>query len=98
MTRLLVLLVVLLCAAYLVARGLERLRSRLSELLIDPAASRQPGEGELVACASCGVHVPRSRALRASPSAAGTASRFYCSESCGRPARPVSLASRSGAA
>lgn len=35
---------------------------------------------ELVRCAACGVHVPRSRAL----SSPGVAADLYCSDSCRR--------------
>ena len=97
MTRLLVLLAILLCAAYLVSRSVARLRSRISELLIVPAEGRQRGEAELVGCAACGVHVPRSRALPATPRAGDRSARerFYCSESC---ERRMALRSQSGAA
>ncbi len=100
----LVLLVVVLCAAYVVSQGLGRLRSKLGELLDVPTQRQQPGEKQLVACATCGVHIPRSRALQAPSSIGGTADSsrssplFYCSESCRRPAQPVPLRSHSGAA
>ncbi len=99
MTRFLVVLILLLYAAYLASRGLEHLRQRLSKAGNVSAGERHLGHGELVACANCGVHVPRSRALEARESV-GTAvsSRFYCSEGCRLPARPVSLESQSGAA
>ena len=96
MARVLVLVALALFVAYLLTEGLTRLRGRLSELLsAGPAndtpaahrgrAHRRRAAGELVACAACGVHVPRSRALQGSRSMLGDAgggARLYCSEGC----------------
>ena len=87
MARVLVLLAALLFAAYLLNEGLRRLRGRLGELLStqpSPPARRAGGSRAaeaLVACAGCGVHVLRSRAL-ATARLGGDEARFYCSESC----------------
>ncbi len=89
MTRLLILLALALWIAYLVAGGLRRLRAKLTEMAHAPPVRRRQGEGELVACTTCGVHVPRSRALRGSggdeapgPRTDRLALGFYCSASC----------------
>ncbi len=88
MARLVVLAAVVLICAYLVARGWARLKSRLEEVLSESVAGRPRKHGsELVACATCGVHIPQSRAL--TPPAGGVrpalaAPRSYCSEDCRR--------------
>lgn len=97
MTRVLVLVAMALFVAYLLAEGLGRLRGRLGELLSAmPAnggatgggAEGERSAGELVACAACGIHVLRSRALAAAERRHGAAlagageSRYYCSEVC----------------
>ncbi len=97
MARFLVLAAVALLLAYLLSDGLARLRGRLGELIdVDPPAARSEsgsrGGAELVACAVCGVHVPRSRAIIAADP--GEASAFYCSEAC-RGAAPHEAARRS---
>jgi uncharacterized protein len=64
MGRLVVLIVLVVLAVWLIRRALRRLDPR------NPPAVK---EGELVRCAHCGVHLPRSEARQA----AGT---LYCSE------------------
>ena len=86
MTRLLVLLAVALYITYLAIEGLRRLRGKLNELLADPVP--RPQGDALVACATCGVHVPQQHAREAG---GGTGKRsgfstrrLYCSETCRR--------------
>ena len=64
MGRLLVLIVLIVLAVWLVRRALRRLRQD------SPPAIK---EGELVSCAHCGVHLPRTEARQA-------AGALYCSE------------------
>ena len=97
MARLLVLAAAVILFAYLLSEGLARLRGRFGELLDvfvgaplgrrGPAADRVGGGSrggvELVACAVCGVHVPRLRAIEGAVGGGeAAASRFYCSEAC----------------
>jgi hypothetical protein len=95
MTRWLVLLALALTIANLAAAGLARLRGKLTELLAEPVPGRPARGGALVACATCGVHVPRQRA-RAAVAGTGTQS-FYCSEACRRhgPATAAAAGTRS---
>lgn len=78
MGRLILLALAVLVLVYLVRRAL---RERQGGAPRDPGAPRVPGE--LVACAHCGVHLPRAEAR----SAAGG---DYCSEEHARlgPRRP----------
>ncbi len=102
MARLLVLLALALILAYLAARGMARLRSRLGELFAEPVAGHRRAGSQLVACSRCGIHIPQSRALAATSAGAGaprvTAPRFYCSEDCRRAAKPGNEAIRSKSA
>jgi uncharacterized protein len=63
MGRLLVLIVLVVFAVWLVRRALRR----------PPAPPGAPLEGDLVACARCGVHLPRVEAREAG-------GRLYCGE------------------
>lgn len=81
MIRLLLLVGLFLLAAYLVADRVALLLAGMrgggaARLDHDDAARR-----ELVACAGCGVHVPRARALEIPP-AHDAGARFCCSERC----------------
>ena len=79
--------IVLLALAVLVLVGLLRraLSGRKSD---DPrAADRQAGPPapgaavpELVACAHCGVHLPKNEAIAQEGAAAPAATRFFCCE------------------
>ena len=85
MTRILLLIGAAVTIASLLNEGFERLRSKLGDGLGTPGPAGRAGKsvrsgGELVACATCGVHVLRARALS---SAAGGS---YCSETCRRSA------------
>ncbi len=64
MGRLIVLVLLVVLAVWLVRRALRRLRHE------DRPLARQ---GELVQCAHCGVHLPRSEARQ-------TEGMLYCSE------------------
>jgi uncharacterized protein len=63
MGRLLVLIVLVVLAVWLVRRALRGPRAR----------QQPPVQGELVACARCGVHLPRAEAREAG-------GRLYCGE------------------
>ncbi len=83
MARLLVLSLVGLAIAYYGSVVAAHLRDRLGELR-EPVAGDRERASELVACASCGVHLPRPRAFEA-PEDRGVVTgsvRFYCSETC----------------
>lgn len=71
-------------AAYI---GWRWLRSR-SSASSATSASRSPADAaaeSMVRCESCGLNLPQSEAL---PGADASASRWYCSESHRREARP----------
>ena len=67
MGRLLVLIVIVVFAVWLIRRALRPARPK------DDVAQKKAIEGELVACAHCGLNLPRGEALPA-----GTG--LYCSE------------------
>ncbi|MCP3962120.1 MAG: hypothetical protein GY719_30115 [bacterium] len=99
MARLLVLLAVALIFAYLVSELIARVKQKISEGIgPSQAAGRSSSpvdtgnrHGELVACATCGIHVSKSRALHASGAPARTnRASWYCSESCRRLSANVS--------
>jgi hypothetical protein len=52
---------------------------------VPPRQARTEVAGEeLVRCAACGVHIPRSRALVSSGTPEGSPVDLYCSDSCRR--------------
>jgi len=67
MGRLVVLIVIIVFAVWLIRRALRPARPK------DDIAQKKAIEGELVACAHCGLNLPRGEAL---PAGAG----LYCSE------------------
>jgi uncharacterized protein len=67
MGRLLVLIVLIVAAVWLVRRALRPAKPK-----VEPA-QKKAIEGELVACAHCGLNLPRGEALTAG-------SALYCSE------------------
>ncbi|MCP4653895.1 MAG: hypothetical protein GY856_00610 [bacterium] len=81
MSRWILLIVIALVVSYLIDSQAKRLRRRVDDL----RGAARPGNptrsaqvhtvGELVACATCGVHVPKQRSL-------GEGSRRFCSEAC----------------
>ena len=98
MARLLVLLVVALIFVYLVSELVVRVKRKIRrEMGGSPTARRSSSpvetgdrHGELVACAICGVHISKSRALPAREAAALARRSWYCSESCRRMAANAS--------
>jgi len=86
MSRLLLLIVVVLLVSYLFDARVKRLRRRFDQR----RGAARPGSrthsaqvhsgGELVACATCGVHVLKQRSI-------GDGSRHFCSEACRQKAR-----------
>lgn len=83
--RVVVLIAVVLAVLYL-ADALKRLQQgsatgrKVGAGAVHPA---QPGNGRLVGCASCGVHVPASRALWVDAPEANRRTAF-CSPACRR--------------
>ena len=78
MTRLIIIVVVVVAVIWLVRRAIAGPRGAKPGATPPPDAGEQ--KGELVACAQCGVNLPKSEAYAAGgvlPSAGG---RFYCSE------------------
>jgi hypothetical protein len=80
---------------WLVLEGALQVARRLAGQARKGTMPRRPGPSavageELVRCAACGVHVPRSRALPPASVAAATASPggppadLYCSDRCWR--------------
>jgi len=67
MGRLLVLILLVVAAVWLVRRALRRSAPR------EHVGQKPAMDGELVACAHCGVHLPRSEARQG-------AGGLYCSE------------------
>ena len=68
--RLIVLIVLAVLAVWLIRRALRGPAARTD---IDKKNTSQADGGELVRCAHCGVHLPRSEARQA-------AGALYCSE------------------
>ena len=74
MTRFIVIIVVVVAIIWLLRRAIA-----------GPGAAKPPADvgeqkGELVACAHCGVNLPKSEAYAASGVLPGDGGRFYCSE------------------
>lgn len=87
MVRLLVLAFLFLALAYLAAGGLALVLGRRGDSSKPAAGVRRARSGsELVACAACGVHVPRSRAIEARR---GSPAILFCSDICRHRARPA---------
>ncbi len=94
MIRLLILVVVVSILAYFVSEGIRRLKSLLQSAmsLSEPktqAVGRPQRRGGLIACAACGVYVPRGRAILGPPAAdgkLGSSATFFCSSACCRAA------------
>ncbi len=87
MARLLLLSALILAIAYYASAAVARLREELGEVARNvPAPGAERRAGELVACATCGVHVPLPRAFKVfaghHPQPGSAASRLYCSEDC----------------
>ena len=68
MGRLLVLILLVVLAVWLVRRAL-----RASKPGVKPPQGGQPIQGDLVACARCGVHLPRAEARE-------SGGRLFCGE------------------
>ncbi len=81
MARLLIISAVTLAIAYYGTAAAARLWNELREDLrrnSGPVVAGREHGSELVACSTCGVHLPRSRAVDTGSADA----RFYCSEGC----------------
>ena len=65
--RLVLLVVLIVVAIWAIRRALRGMASR------DAAGARPPAPGELVSCARCGLHLPRSEAREMD-------GRVFCSE------------------
>ena len=76
MTRLIIIIVVVVAVIWLVRRAIAGPRSRGA----GPSAESGEQKGELVACAQCGVNLPKSEAYAASGVLPGAGGRFFCSE------------------
>ena len=65
--RFLLVIILIVAVVWAIRRGLRSMASR------DEAAARPPAPGELVSCARCGLHLPRSEAREIE-------GRLFCSE------------------
>ena len=75
MTRVLLLIITVLVFIWLLRRALAARKKPGSA----KAAKAQPVP-ELVACARCGVHLPRNEAVASEEEGDAAASRFFCSQ------------------
>jgi uncharacterized protein len=64
MGRLLILLLIVAVAAVWVYQRVARRRARDEQRPSPPAARSQPAVQDMVACAHCGVHLPRGEAVK----------------------------------
>jgi uncharacterized protein len=76
MTKLILIVVAVVAVIWLLRRALSGPHPRGGA----PAPGAGDQKGELVACAQCGVNLPKSEAYAASGVLPGAGGRFYCSE------------------
>jgi uncharacterized protein len=74
MTRMLLLLIAVLVFIWLLRRALSGRKRRAA-----PGAKKAAPVPELVACARCGVHLPRSEAVASGEEGAAVPQLFFCS-------------------
>ena len=74
MTRLIIIIIVVVAVIWLVRRAIAGPR------VAKPPPEAGEQKGELVACAQCGVNLPKSEAYAASGVPPGLDGKFYCSE------------------
>ncbi len=75
MTRLIVIAIVVFAVVWLLRRAIAGPRRKDA-----PGAPGGTPQGELVACAQCGVNLPKAEAYAARGVLPGAGGRFYCSE------------------